>query len=152
MGTQLPQGAQPLPILANFCCGPKAGWIKMPNATWYGGRPQPRPRVRRGTQLDSPTEIDTTAPNFSAHVYCGHGRPSQQLQSSRELRSQDQGQAQLAKFVGGFRRQFERTSVACRSRPAVGKWSVSRSGPIECRFQILCRLCIKFAWFLGDRL
>jgi len=30
----------------------------------------------------APRERDTAAPLFSAHVYCGHGRPSQLLLSS----------------------------------------------------------------------
>jgi len=45
------------------------------DAAWYGSRPRPRPQcTKRG--LNS-RERGTAAPLFSAHVYCGHGRPSQ---------------------------------------------------------------------------
>ena len=50
------------------------------DATWYGSRPRPRPQcTRRGP---SSHKRRTAAPLFSAHVYCGHGRPSQLLLSS----------------------------------------------------------------------
>ena len=51
------------------------------DAAWYGSRPRPRPHcTRRGP---SSRERGTAAPPlFSAHVYCGHGRPSQLLLSS----------------------------------------------------------------------
>ena len=44
------------------------GWIDQ-DATWYGGKPWPRRHcVRLGP---APPQRDTTAPTFSAHVYCG---------------------------------------------------------------------------------
>ena len=47
------------------------GWMDE-DATCYGSRPRPRPHcIRRGP----------SSPLFSAHVYCGHGRPSQLLRS-----------------------------------------------------------------------
>ena len=51
------------------------------DATWYGGRPRPMPHcVSNGNP--SP-EWGAAAPLlFSAHFYCGHGRPSQLLLSS----------------------------------------------------------------------
>ena len=55
------------------------GWMDE-DAAWYGSRTRPRPHcTRRGP--GSP-ERGTAAPLFSAHVYCGHGRPSQLLLSS----------------------------------------------------------------------
>ena len=65
MGTQpLPKGAQP-PIFGHVCCSQTAGWIKMPYATWYGGRPRPWPHcVRRGTSPHAPKRYSPT-PNFS---------------------------------------------------------------------------------------
>ena len=55
------------------------GWMDE-DATWYGSRPRPMPHyTRRGP---SSRERDTVAPLLSAHVYCGHGRPSQLLLSS----------------------------------------------------------------------
>jgi len=55
------------------------GWMDE-DAAWYGSRPQPRPHcTRRGP---SSHERGTAAPLFWAHVYCGHGRPSQLLLSS----------------------------------------------------------------------
>ena len=67
------------------------------DATWYGGRPRPRRQcVRWGPsspfesreplpQIFGPCLLwpnGHRAPMFSAHVYCGHGRPSQLLLSS----------------------------------------------------------------------
>jgi len=55
------------------------GWMDE-GATWYGSRPRPRPHcIRRGPPL---RETGTEPPIFSAHVYCGHGRPPQLLLSS----------------------------------------------------------------------
>jgi len=51
------------------------------DATWYGNRPRPRPHcIRRGSS--SARKGHSSAPIFSAHVYCGYGRPSQLLLSS----------------------------------------------------------------------
>jgi len=48
------------------------------DTTWYRSRPRPRPHcVRRGPS--SRRERCTATPLFSAHVYCGHSRPSQLL-------------------------------------------------------------------------
>jgi len=57
------------------------GWMDE-DATWYGSRSQPTPHcVGRGPS--SPRERGTAAALlFSAHVYCGHGRPSHLLLSS----------------------------------------------------------------------
>ena len=47
------------------------GWMDK-GATWYGGRPQPRPRcVRRGPSCPTPKAAQLAALLFSAHVYCG---------------------------------------------------------------------------------
>jgi len=55
------------------------GWMDE-DATWYGSRPGPRPHcIRRGPS--SPRK-GHSSPLFLAHVYCGHGRPSQLLLSS----------------------------------------------------------------------
>ena len=51
------------------------------DATWYGRRPQPRPHYVRGGP-SSPLRNGHSTPRLSAHVYCGHGRPSQLLLSS----------------------------------------------------------------------
>jgi len=51
------------------------------DATWYGGRPQPR----RHCIIDgvpAPRQRGTAAPIFSSHVSCGQGRPSQLVLSS----------------------------------------------------------------------
>jgi len=56
------------------------GWMDEEDTAWYGSRPRPRPHcTRRGP---SSRERGKAAPLFSAHVYCGHGRPSQLLLSS----------------------------------------------------------------------
>ena len=55
------------------------GWMDE-EAAWCGSRPRRRPHcTRRGP---SSRERCTAAPLFSAHVYCGHCRPSQQLLNS----------------------------------------------------------------------
>jgi len=81
MGSQLSlKGAQP-PVFSPCLLWPN-GWMDE-DATWHGSRPGPRPHcVRRGPS--SPRERGTAAapPLFTAHVYCGHGRPSQLLLSS----------------------------------------------------------------------
>jgi len=71
--------AQP-PIFGPCLLWPK-GWMDE-DATWYGSRPRPRPHcVGRG--LSSAQRKGTAAlVLFLAHVYCGHGRPSQLLLSS----------------------------------------------------------------------
>ena len=72
-----PKGAEP-----HLIFGPRLLW---PNgcidATWYGGRPRPtRHCVRCGPSY--PQKKGHTHPTqFLAHVYCGHGRPSQLLLS-----------------------------------------------------------------------
>ena len=56
------------------------GWIDE-DAGWYRSRPRPRPHcIRRGPS--SARKGNSCPPIFSAHVYCGHGRPSQLLLSS----------------------------------------------------------------------
>jgi len=55
------------------------GWMDE-DAAWYGSRSRPRPHcTRRGPRS---RERGTAVPLFSAHVYCGHGRPSQLLLNS----------------------------------------------------------------------
>jgi len=65
-------------FLAHVYCAQTAGWMKTPLGTEldlgaghivYDGVPALRER-------------GTAAPIFSAHAYCGHGRPSQLLLSS----------------------------------------------------------------------
>jgi len=71
-----PKGTRPQPIFGPCMLWPN-GWMDE-DATWYESRPRPRPHcVRRGPS--SPRERSTTVPVFSAHVYWGHGRPSQLL-------------------------------------------------------------------------
>jgi len=51
------------------------------DATWYGSRPRPRPHcIRRSPS--SARKGHSSPPSLSAHVCCGHGRPSQLLLSS----------------------------------------------------------------------
>ena len=58
------------------------GWMDE-DADWYGSRPRPRPYcTRRGPTPSSHKSGTDSTPLFSAHVYCGHGRPSQLLLSS----------------------------------------------------------------------
>ena len=58
------------------------GWMDK-YATWHGSRPRHRPDcVRR--RSSSPLRKGHCNPLFSAHVYCGYGRPSQLLLSFLE--------------------------------------------------------------------
>jgi len=87
------------------------GWIDE-DATWYGSRPRPRPHcVKRGPS--SPTrERGTAAPLFSAHFYCGHGRPSQLLLSCCPWMSTDgQGTKCRRKIAENHNRLSMCTSV-----------------------------------------
>jgi len=68
----------PYPIFGPCLLWPDS-WMDE-DAAWYGSRPRPRPHcTRRGP---SSRERGTAAPSFLAHVYCGHGHPSQLLLSS----------------------------------------------------------------------
>jgi len=64
----LPQkGGTALPPLISPCIVPN-GWMDQ-DATWYKGRPWPRPHCVRWA-ASSPLQNKGTAPQFSAHVYC----------------------------------------------------------------------------------
>ena len=65
-------------FLAHVYCGQTAGWIKTPLSTEVD--PGPGHFVLDG--FSAIGERGTAAPLFSAHAYCGHGRPSQLLLSS----------------------------------------------------------------------
>ena len=69
-----PPSFRPMSIVAN-------GWMDE-NATWYQSTPWPKPHcVRRGPS-SPPQKGHSSPPLFSAHVYCGHGRPSHLLLNS----------------------------------------------------------------------
>ena len=79
MGTQL-SAEKRQPLIFGPCIFWPNGWMDE-DATWYGSKFRPRPHcVRRG--LSSPRERGTGVPLFSAHDYCGQGRPSRLLLSS----------------------------------------------------------------------
>jgi len=81
MGTQLPPEkghTHPTQFLAHVYRGQMAGWMKMPLGTEVDLGP--RHIVLDGIPVLR--ERGTAASLFSAHVYCGHGRPSQLLLSS----------------------------------------------------------------------
>jgi len=62
------RGWSPSPIFGPFLWWPN-GW-RHQDATWHGGRPQPKGRcVRWGPS--PPSQKGGEAPLFSAHVYCG---------------------------------------------------------------------------------
>jgi len=69
----------PFTILARVYCGQMAGWVKTPLGTAVDLVPDHI--VLNGVPASSRRK-GTAAPLFSAHVYCGHGRPSQLLLSS----------------------------------------------------------------------
>ena len=72
--------AQPLPNFGQCLLGQTAGWMKTPLAAEvYLG---PGHIVLDGDQAPPRKGHSSPPPSFSAHVYCGHGRPSQLLLSS----------------------------------------------------------------------
>jgi len=71
-------GAQP-PIIAPCLLWPNG--LMDQDATWHGGRPRPRQRVRWDPA--PPIERSTTVPqHFLAHVYCGQKVAHPQLLNS----------------------------------------------------------------------
>jgi len=73
------EGHPPHPVLGPCLLWPN-GWMDE-DATWYGSRPRPMPHcIRRGPS--SARKGQSSPPSFSAHVYCGSGRPSQLLLSA----------------------------------------------------------------------
>jgi len=73
------KGAHPPHPIFGSCLSWPNGWMDE-DAVWYGSRPRPMPHCTK--RCPSSRERGTAAPIFSAHVYCGHGRPSQLLPSS----------------------------------------------------------------------
>jgi len=74
------RGTAPPPTVFCSCLLWPNGWMDE-DATWYGSRPWLRPHcIRRGPSC--PQKGHSSPPLFSAHVYFGHGRPSQILLSS----------------------------------------------------------------------
>jgi len=95
LGTEVGLGPGDIVRLGPIPCFPKRGhnppifgpcllWLNGSmdeDVTWYGTRPRPKPHcVRR--EPSSPAKGRQQPPLFSAHAYCGHGRPSQLLLSS----------------------------------------------------------------------
>jgi len=87
MGTQLPTEKRtptPTQFLAHVYCGQTAGWVKTP----LGTEVDLGPGHIVLNEVQALHEKGIVAPLFSAHVYCGHGRPSQLLLSSCFTRGQ----------------------------------------------------------------
>ena len=84
MGAQLspPQkGAEPPKIFGPYMyCAKTAGLIKMALGVEVGL--DPSDIVLDGDHAPPPQKRGKESPQFSDHVYCGHGRPSQLLLSS----------------------------------------------------------------------
>ena len=76
----LPQrGWSPSPIFGPFLLWPN-GWMHQDATSWYGGRPQTRGLWVRWGSSPPPSQKGGggrgRVPQFSAHVYCGHGLSS----------------------------------------------------------------------------
>jgi len=67
----------PTQFLAHVYIGQTAGWMKTPLCTAVDLGPH---CVRRGASCQR--KVHSNPPVFSAHVYCGYGRPSHLLLSS----------------------------------------------------------------------
>jgi len=68
------KGQSSVPIFGPCLMWPD-GWMHQVT-TWYGGRPRPRRHCFRPRWGPSSLIKGHRNPIFSAHVYCGHGRPS----------------------------------------------------------------------------
>jgi len=102
------------PVFGSRLLRPK-GWVDE-DATWYGNRAWPRPHcIRRGPI--SPRKGHSSHRLFLAHVYSGHGRPSQLLLSSCNIcfpnaavpvvsSSNGPGQSQATKYISCILCQF----------------------------------------------
>jgi len=73
----LDEDPNPLPkrgVISLLISGPfllwPNGWMHQ-DATWYGGRPRPRPHYARWGPSSPPPKKRGNSPQFSAHVYCG---------------------------------------------------------------------------------
>jgi len=73
------KGAQP-PVFGSCLLWPN-GWMDE-DTTWCRSRPRPRPHCSWGPSSLRKGHSSAPPPLFSAHVCCGHGRPSQLLLSS----------------------------------------------------------------------
>jgi len=80
MGPSSPKKGTQQPPLCGPCLLWPNGWMDQ-DATWYGGRPRPRPHCARWG-LSSPTKRGTAAPTFGPRLLSPNGRSSQQLLSS----------------------------------------------------------------------
>jgi len=79
--TQLPQRGHSPQYSANVCCGQTA-WMDQ-DATWYGGRPRPRPHcVRWGLSSPRKGAQQPPPPLFGPYLLRPNGCPSQLLLSS----------------------------------------------------------------------
>ena len=125
------------------------GWTG-PDETWHAGRPRPWPHcVRWGPSF--PPQKGGGAPRFSAHVYCGHGRPSRLLLSS----------CITADFVSNLtsKEAVREVDVCCVTWPTNGDGSMSDLSPfahIQAASKPYIRLhavwCIYVAGFTWSRL
>jgi len=75
----LPQKGHSPQFSAHAYCGQTAGWMMMPLGTEVDLGPG---QIVLDGDPAPPREKGTAAPLFSAHIYCGHGRPPQLLLSS----------------------------------------------------------------------
>ena len=106
-------------VFGHVYCGQTAGWVKSEDATWYGSRPWPRPQcVRQGPSSPVKGAQQPTVPStlFVAHVYCGHGHPSQLLLSScytifRDMKSET---------------SMKKKNMVCRQHSSMGEDLSSR--------------------------
>jgi len=80
-GVQQPRRLACVRIIRGPCLLWPNGW-KDQDATWKRNRPRPGHTVLDGDPPPLLQRGTAQPPQFSTHVYCGHGRPSQILLSS----------------------------------------------------------------------
>ena len=81
-GTQLPPTKRAQPPIFGPCLFWPNGWIDQ-DATWYGGRPRPRPHCVRWGPSPPPKKRGAQPPIFGPCLLWPNGRPSQLLLSTR---------------------------------------------------------------------
>ena len=105
------------------------------DAAWYGSRPRPRPHSTR--RRPSSRDRAQQPPLFSAHVYCGHSRPSQLLLSSYFNNSIDQDDpTNVTMHFNDAPLNYTLAEVR-GDRPRAGRETLLYGGK-DCSFKYIC--------------
>jgi len=128
MGTQLPYPKKGPPIIGPCLLWPN-GWMDQ-DATWYKGRPRPRPHcvTRRPS---SPSQKRHTFPIFGPCLLWPNGRPSQLLLSIRINRYETELRHSVRKPTAVRSRSSSNIFDGCASLCSSLWWTVRRVMSVE---------------------